>query len=68
MEPFLVPVAPTKVKKIGSGKGNADKVAMYDAFQRQTGLDFRAWVGQTKGSLRSPVSDCVDAYFVSTCV
>lgn len=57
-------VEPTKVKKIGSGMGNASKERMCDAFTAETGIDMKALFGQS-GDLGSPVTDVVDAYFVA---
>jgi len=48
-------VPPTTVKKYATGKGNAKKLDMYDAFVERTGqeLKFKAW------------SDIVDSYFIA---
>ena len=48
-------VPPTTVKKYATGKGNAKKLDMYDAFVERTGVEvdqFKAW------------SDIVDSYFI----
>ena len=49
-------VPPTTIKKYATGKGNAKKLDMYDAFVERTGVEvdhFKAW------------SDIVDSYFIA---
>jgi Holliday junction resolvasome RuvABC endonuclease subunit len=56
-----VSVAPTEVKKFATGKGNAKKDDMLEAFIIQTGVDPRVvldYYGET------PISDIVDSYFI----
>lgn len=60
--PFDV-VAPSAVKKLATGKGNANKAAMAEAFARETGVDLRARMGLTP-SQESPAADAVDAFYV----
>ena len=55
-------IAPTAVKKFATGKGNADKDAMYEAFYEQTKIDLFNLFSVT--STKSPVSDIVDSYFL----
>ncbi len=55
-------VAPTAVKKFATGKGNADKDKMYEAFYAQTKIDLFSLFGVN--STKSPVSDICDAYFI----
>ena len=57
-------VAPTQVKKFATGKGNANKEAMHDAFANETGINLMA-VYKAKGNkIINPVSDIVDAYYI----
>ena len=58
--------APTKVKRFGTGVGNADKDYMAMAFEERTGVNINALFGRKKdrGS-KSPVNDLVDAYFIA---
>ncbi len=56
----LTEVPPSVVKKAATGKGNAKKEQMYEAFVRDTGVKFA--VGKDIGS---PFSDIVDAYYIS---
>jgi Holliday junction resolvasome RuvABC endonuclease subunit len=53
-------VAPTQVKKFFSGKGNANKEAMHDAFVEKTGISLAALLDAKAKD--SPVSDAVDSY------
>lgn len=57
--PFILP-APTEIKKAFSGKGNAKKEAMVDAFDQKTGNDIGSILGKTK--YNSPENDLVDAF------
>jgi len=59
---FTVP--PTVVKKYATGKGNADKQKMYDAFVQLTGLDLMPIYSKSKKVI-SPVSDIVDAFYLT---
>jgi Holliday junction resolvasome RuvABC endonuclease subunit len=57
-------IPPTVIKKYASGKGNADKQGMYDAFMKQTGVNLVASLTPDK-KLGSPVTDIVDAHFIA---
>ena len=58
-------IAPSAIKKFATGKGNANKVLMYEAFVEETGDDlaklfeFNPYTGQ------SPVSDIIDSYYIA---
>lgn len=56
-------ISPPSVKKFATGKGNADKVAMQEAFIKETGVKIDVHFGVTAGS--SPASDIVDAYYIA---
>lgn len=56
---------PTSVKKFATGKGNADKQVMHDAFKRDTGFDMHNFLQPTTKKIGNPVSDLVDAWFLS---
>lgn len=60
--PFIVP-APSAVKKFATGKGNANKEKMEDAFVAETGFDVRSAIGQTSGF--TPSSDIIDSYYMA---
>ena len=57
-------IPPTVVKKVATGKGNANKAAMEIAFKQQTGFDFRKHL-QLSQSATNPVSDIIDSYYVA---
>lgn len=59
---FTVP--PTVIKKYATGKGNADKQKMYDAFYALTEIDL-TYVYSKSGKLGSPVTDIVDAFYLT---
>ena len=55
-------VEPSKAKKLATGKGNADKAAMYKAFCEETQTDLVFTLNQK--SLTNPVTDIVDSYYI----
>jgi len=57
-------IEPTKVKKLATGKGNADKQKMYEAFVKETGVNLQEMITPSKSSLGSPVTDIIDAYYI----
>jgi hypothetical protein len=57
-------IPPTEVKKHATGKGNADKNAMYTAFIHETGDNIKALLTPKREECVSPVSDIVDSYFI----
>lgn len=59
---FTVP--PTVVKKFATGKGNANKEKMYEAFVNETGLDLHSTLSPTT-KLGSPSTDIVDAWYIA---
>lgn len=61
--PF-VSYAPTLVKKFATGKGNADKAKMQEAFLAETGFDVKAALG-LKETDWNPSSDVIDAYWLA---
>jgi Holliday junction resolvasome RuvABC endonuclease subunit len=58
----LTVVEPSKSKKLATGKGNADKQAMYDAFSEETNTNLLITFEQK--TLSNPVTDIVDSYFI----
>ena len=56
-------VPPTVIKKYATGKGNADKEAMYEAYVKDTGLELNKELGLVAG--KSPLSDIVDSYYIA---
>ena len=52
---------PSVIKKFATGKGNANKELMIDAFEKDTGTNLAQVFDTTS---KSPVSDVADAYFI----
>ena len=59
-------VPPTVIKKYATGKGNANKEIMYDAFCAEilTPPDLKFRLTPKSKKLRNPVTDIVDSYFI----
>ncbi|CAB4124266.1 hypothetical protein UFOVP49_104 [uncultured Caudovirales phage] len=57
-------IAPSVIKKFATGKGNADKQKMYEAFVSETGKDIVKYYSKS-GTLGSPVTDIVDSYYIA---
>ena len=55
-------VEPSRVKKLATGKGNADKQAMYEAFTKETKTDLLSVFDQK--TLSNPVTDVIDSYYI----
>ena len=61
-------VAPTAVKKLSVGKGNANKWQMYDRFiEINNSLSNESWIDElkTEKHLQAPLSDLVDSFFIA---
>jgi len=55
-------VVPSVVKKGATGKGNADKDMMYNAFVSETNIDLKSIFETEK--VGNPISDIADSYFI----
>jgi Holliday junction resolvasome RuvABC endonuclease subunit len=55
-------VVPSVVKKGATGKGNADKEMMYEAFVKETKIDLKKLLVTEK--VGNPISDIADSYFI----
>ena len=55
-------VVPSVVKKGATGKGNADKDMMYEAFVKETNMDLKKLFDTEK--VGNPISDIADSYFI----
>ena len=53
---------PSVIKKVATGKGNADKDKMYEAFVKETKIDLKKIFDTEKAG--NPISDIVDSYFI----
>ena len=55
-------IVPSVVKKGATGKGNADKDMMYEAFVKETKIDLKKIFDTEK--VGNPISDIADSYFI----
>ena len=60
----LETVPPAMIKKFASGRGNAKKEEMHTAFVNETGVNLHAVLTPDSNSIKSPVSDIVDSYYI----
>jgi|TARA_B110000116_G_scaffold267036_1_gene278745 Holliday junction resolvasome RuvABC endonuclease subunit len=58
-------IAPSAIKKFATGKGNANKLLMYEAFVEETGDDLAKLFEFDPYTGQSPVSDIVDSYYIA---
>jgi len=58
---------PTVIKKFATGKGNANKEQMYDAFvdESLTPTDLKEQLTPKAKKIINPISDIVDSYFIA---
>lgn len=56
-------IAPSSVKKYATGKGNAKKEQMHEAFVNEVGFDIDSHFDCRIGE--SPISDIVDSYYIA---
>jgi Holliday junction resolvasome RuvABC endonuclease subunit len=56
-------VPPTVIKKFATGKGNADKAKMQDAFMQENIIDLKHELKMTEKQW-NPSSDIIDAYWI----
>jgi len=56
-------IVPSVVKKMATGKGNADKELMYQSFKEQTKIDLMKDFDMEK--LNNPVTDIIDSYYIA---
>ena len=61
---FSVP--PSKIKKYATGKGNANKDLMYDAFSKESNTppDLQKILRPKSNKLTNPTTDIVDSYWI----
>lgn len=57
-------VTPSHIKKLATGKGNADKKAMYQAFVKEVNLPLHDIITPGKSDIGNPVSDIIDSYYI----
>jgi Holliday junction resolvasome RuvABC endonuclease subunit len=56
-------IEPSKVKKKATGKGNADKQMMFDAFESETHVNLKTILAQK--TLSNPVTDIIDSFYIA---
>lgn len=62
----LYNVPPTVVKKFATGKGNSDKLGMYNSFiANKKNPQINSMFAKSEEKINSPTSDIVDAYFIA---
>ena len=57
-------LAPGTIKKFATGKGNAKKPEMLEAFKKETGFDLEAHFDVQHRKNKSPAADIADSYFI----
>ena len=62
--PFSV-FAPSEIKKHATGKGNSNKERLYECFLAETNVDIRKTLDIMNNKVWNPVSDIVDAYYIT---
>jgi len=58
----LTVIEPSKAKKIATGKGNADKMQMYECFSKETKTNLMFEFDQK--TLSNPITDIVDSFYI----
>ena len=61
-------IAPSELKKFATGKGNVNKIVMYDAYSKQNdAVDFKSlFPSKNPEKLTKPIDDLVDAYWLAS--
>lgn len=57
-------IQPSHVKKMATGKGNADKETMYESFVKDTFISLKDIMTPNRTGVVNPVSDIVDAFYI----
>lgn len=58
-------VAPTQVKKLATGKGNANKEQLYDQWLQDTKIDLWSRLQPKASKVNNPLSDIVDSFYIA---
>lgn len=56
-------IVPSVVKKLATGKGNADKEKMYEAFTKETNVNLKKIFDMDK--LNNPITDIIDSFYIA---
>lgn len=62
-EPLIY--APTSVKKFATGKGNAGKQLLLEAFKTENNVNLNDILGMKTQKPANPVSDIIDSYYIT---
>jgi hypothetical protein len=57
-------ISPTHIKRMATGKGNADKEKMLEFFNQECGINIKDRITPGRKNLGSPVTDIVDSYYI----
>ena len=57
-------IPPTVIKKITTGKGNANKELMYETFLSESHVDLQSQLSPKSTKISNPVSDIVDSFYI----
>jgi hypothetical protein len=62
-------IPPTVIKKFATGKGTANKDVMYESFilESHAPTDLKEQLTPRATKVKNPISDIVDAYFITKC-
>jgi len=56
-------IEPSRVKKIATGKGNADKQLMFESFEAETHVNLKSIMVQK--TLSNPITDIIDSFYIT---
>lgn len=59
----FIDIPPPTIKKFATGKGNSNKLAMYESFIKETQFDISSVIECNEGD--SPMSDIIDSYYIA---
>jgi hypothetical protein len=57
-------IPPANIKKLATGKGNADKDMMHKSFMAETNYNLKEIITPKKNKIGNPVSDIIDSYYI----
>jgi len=57
-------VAPSVIKKLATGKGNADKDLIHQFFEEETSYNLKEIITPKKTKVDNPVSDIIDSFYI----
>jgi len=57
-------IPPSVIKKLATGKGNADKESMHKYFEEETYYNLKNIITPKKTKIDNPVSDIIDSFYI----